>query len=213
MSEQNESKKHINLQKAYNLSSPEDNVDFYRGWAEDYDTDFAGGMDYILPYQVATQFIKFNGKGPVLDVGAGTGLLGIEISKLNKIEMHATDISEEMLLVAEKKGIYSKSIVGDLTKGLPILDNTYNGIVSSGTFTHGHVGPEALFEITRILSKGGLAVLSVNSKHWHSLGFDNVLEMLKETGVVANVTEVRIYGDKCEADTKDDTAYLLTLSA
>ena len=213
MSEQNESKKHINLQKAYNLSSPEDNVDFYRGWAEDYDTDFAGVMDYILPYQVATQFIKLNGKGPVLDVGAGTGLLGIEISKLNKIEMHATDISEEMLLVAEKKGIYSKSIVGDLTKGLPILDNTYNGIVSSGTFTHGHVGPEALFEITRILSKGGLAVLSVNSKHWHSLGFDNVLEMLKETGLVANVTEVRIYGDKCEADTKDDTAYLLTLSA
>jgi len=213
MSEQNETKKHINLQKAYNLSSPEDNVNFYRSWAEDYDTDFAGGMDYILPYQVATQFIKLNGKGPVLDVGAGTGLLGIEISKLSKIEMHATDISEEMLLVAEKKGIYSKSIVGDLTKGLPILDNTYNGIVSSGTFTHGHVGPEALFEITRILSKGGLAVLSVNSKHWHSLGFDDVLEMLKETGLVANVTEVRIYGDKCEADTKDDTAYLLTLSA
>ena len=103
--------------------------------------------------------------------------------------------------------------MGDLTKGLPILDNTYNGIVSSGTFTHGHVGPEALFEITRILSKGGLAVLSVNSEHWHSLGFDDVLEMLKETGLVANVTEVRIYGDKCEADTKDDTAYLLTLSA
>ncbi len=213
MSEQNESNKHINLQKAYNLSSPEDNVDFYRGWAEDYDIDFAGVMDYILPYQVATQFIKLNGKGPVLDVGAGTGLLGIEISKLNKIEMHATDISEEMLSVAEKKDIYSKSIVGDLTKGLPILDNTYNGIVSSGTFTHGHIGPEALFEITRILSKGGLAVLSVNSKHWHSLGFDNVLEILKETGLVANVTEVRIYGDKCEADTKDDTAYLLTLSA
>ena len=204
MSEQNETKKHINLQKAYNLSSPEDNVDFYRSWAEDYDTDFAGGMDYILPYQVVTQFIKFN---------AGKGLLGIEISKRNKIEMHATDISEEMLLVAEKKGIYSKSIVGDLTKGLPIIDNSYNGIVSSGTFTHGHVGPEALFEITRILSKGGLAVLSVNSEHWHSLGFDNVLEMLKETGLVANVTEVRIYGDKCESDTKDDTAYLLTLSA
>ena len=39
MSEQNETKKHINLQKAYNLSSPEDNVDFYRSWAEDYDID------------------------------------------------------------------------------------------------------------------------------------------------------------------------------
>ena len=212
MSEQNESKKHKNLQKAYNLSSPEDNVDFYRSWAEDYDTDFAGGMDYILPCQVATQFIKFNGKGPVLDVGAGTGLLGIEISKLNKIEMHATDISEEMLLVAEKKGIYSKSIVGDLTKGLPILDNTYNGIVSSGTFTHGHVGPEVLFEIKRILSKGGVAVLSVNSKHWHSLGFDATLQTLEASGSKTNVTEVNIYGQKCKSDSKNDTAYLLILS-
>ena len=52
--------------------------------------------------------------------------------------MHATDISEEMLLVAEKKGIYSKSIVGDLTKAF-LLKMSYNGIVSSGTFTHGHV--------------------------------------------------------------------------
>ena len=212
MSEQNETKKHINLQKAYNLSSPEDNVDFYRSWAEDYDTDFAGGMDYILPYQVATQFIKLNGKGPVLDVGAGTGLLGIEISKLSKIEMHATDISEEMLLVAEKKGIYSKSIVGDLTKGLPILDNTYNGIVSSGTFTHGHVGPDVLFEIKRILSKGGIAVLSVNSKHWHSLGFDATLPALEASGSKTNVTEVNIYGQKCKSDSKNDTAYLLILS-
>ena len=156
MSEQNETKKHINLQKAYNLSSPEDNVDFYRSWAEDYDTDFAGGI-HILPYQVATQFIKFNGKGSVLDVGAGTGLLGIEISKRNKIEMHATDISEEMLLVAEKRYLL-KSIVGDLTKGLPIIDNL-QWDCKFRNFTHGHVGPEALFEITRILSKGGLAVL------------------------------------------------------
>ena len=30
----------MNLQKAYNLSSPEDNINFYRGWAEDYDADF-----------------------------------------------------------------------------------------------------------------------------------------------------------------------------
>ena len=74
MSEQNETKKHKSS-KAYNLSSAEDNVDFYRSWAKDYDTDFAVEWT-ILPYQVATQFV--NGKGPVLDVGAGTGLLGIE---------------------------------------------------------------------------------------------------------------------------------------
>ena len=51
---------------------------------------------------MASQFIKLKGRGPVLDIGAGTGLLGIEIQKLKKFEIHATDISEEMLLVAEK---------------------------------------------------------------------------------------------------------------
>ena len=212
MSEKNRSQKQVNLHKAYNLSSPEDNINFYRGWAEDYDADFALGMDYILPYQVASQFIKLKGRGPVLDIGAGTGLLGIEMQKLNKFEIHATDISKEMLLVAEKKGIYSKSIVGDLTKGLPIKDKTYNGIVSSGTFTHGHVGPDVLFEIKRILSKGGIAVLSVNSKHWHSLGFDATIPALEASGSKTNITEVNIYGHKCNSDSKNDTAYLLILS-
>ena len=88
-----------------------------------------------------------------------------------------------------------------------IKDNSYNGIVSSGTFTHGHVGPEVLFEIKRILSKGGVAVLSVNSKHWHSLGFDATLQTLEASGSKTNVTEVNIYGQKCEADSKNDTAY------
>ena len=99
-----------------------------------------------------------------------------------------------------------------MTKGLPIKDNSYNGIVSSGTFTHGHVGPEVLFEIKRILSKGGVAVLSVNSKHWHSLGFDATLQTLEASGSKTNVVEVKIYGHKCKSDSKNDTAYLLILS-
>ena len=53
----------------------------------------------------------------------------------------------------------------------------------------------------------------MNSKHWHSLGFDNVVQILEASGMVVSITEVMIYGDKCEADTKDDTAYLLTLFA
>ena len=99
-----------------------------------------------------------------------------------------------------------------MIKGLPIKDNSYNGIVSSGTFTHGHVGPDVLFEIKRILSKGGIAVLSVNSKHWHRLEFDATLPALEASGSKTNVIEVNIYGHKCKSDSKNDTAYLLILS-
>ena len=47
-----------------------------------------------------------------------------------------------MLDVAQTKGIYRALFAGDLTARLPVDDGTYAGIVSSGTFTNGHVGPE-----------------------------------------------------------------------
>ncbi|MDB3860501.1 class I SAM-dependent methyltransferase [Paracoccaceae bacterium] len=206
---QNLSAEHQNLQKAYNLSSPEDNINFYKEWANEYEQDFAIGMDYILPFQVASLFLKQKVGGPVLDIGAGTGLLGAEIRKQSEIELHATDISAEMLLIAEKKRVYKNNFVGDLSKGLPVGDNSYNGVVSSGTFTHGHLGPEALFEVRRILSKDGLAVVSINSKHWDSLGFDKAQKSLELSGSETSLTKVRIYGDKCKADARNDTAYLL----
>ena len=166
-------------------------------------------MDYILPFQVASLFLKQKVSGPVLDIGAGTGLVGAEIRKQSEIEVHATDISAEMLLIAEKKRVYKNNFVGDLTKGLPVGDNSYNGVVSSGTFTHGHVGPEALLEVRRILSQGGLAVVSINSKHWDSLGFDKAQKSLELSGSETSLTKVRIYGDNCKADARNDTAYLL----
>ena len=58
MCDQNLFTKHQNLQKAYKLSSPEDNMNFYKGWANEYEQDFAIGMDYILPFQVANLFLK-----------------------------------------------------------------------------------------------------------------------------------------------------------
>ena len=60
----------------YNLSSVEDNRKLYAEWAADYGKNFDVKMDYILPSFVARYFLENSGKGPVLDVGAGTGLLG-----------------------------------------------------------------------------------------------------------------------------------------
>ena len=64
------------LKAAYALSSVDDNRRLYARWAKDYDQDFAADMDYMLPRHVAQQFLQHGGAAPVLDVGAGTGLLG-----------------------------------------------------------------------------------------------------------------------------------------
>jgi ubiquinone/menaquinone biosynthesis C-methylase UbiE len=74
-------------------------------------------------------------------------------------EIDAIDISPEMLNIARLKNCYSKIIEADLTKRLLINDNHYGAIVSAGTFTHGHVGPDVLDELLRVTRSGALFFL------------------------------------------------------
>ena len=64
------------LEAAYALQTPDDNRRLYAEWATTYDDEFAVDMDYMLPLHVAEAFASVGGQGPVIDLGAGTGLLG-----------------------------------------------------------------------------------------------------------------------------------------
>ena len=199
------------LQNAYDLKSPDDNVELYSAWAETYDNDFIEDMQYKLHFSVAEEFVLNGGKGLILDVGAGTGALAQALLQKGKFSIEATDISEEMLKVAESKKIYERSFLSDLTKEIPMENDIYDGVVSSGTFTHGHVGPSAMIELVRVTKPGGLVTISVNEKHWIALNFANEVEKLNK--YVRNYTfkKVSIYGEQSTHDHKDDKAIILTI--
>ena len=199
------------LQNAYDLKSPDDNVELYSAWAETYDNDFIEDMQYKLHFFVAEEFVLNGGKGLILDVGAGTGALAQALLQKGKFSIEATDISEEMLKVAESKKIYERSFLSDLTEEIPMENDIYDGVVSSGTFTHGHVGPSAMVELVRVTKPTGLVTISVNEKHWIALNFANEVEKLNK--YVRNYTfkKVSIYGEQSTHDHKDDKAIILTI--
>ena len=64
-----------NLEAAYDLESPEDNIKLYAAWADTYDTGYRASMDYILHRQVGETYHAVGGGPKVLDIGAGTGAL------------------------------------------------------------------------------------------------------------------------------------------
>ena len=169
-----------NLKNAYDLKSPSDNIELYSSWAETYDLDFIDEMQYELHFSVANTFVSNGGRGLILDVGAGTGALAEALLNKAKFKIEATDISKEMLEVAKSKKFYQGSFLSDLTKEIPVDDDHYDGVVSSGTFTHGHVGPNAIHELIRITKPGGLIVISVNEKHWISLDFKSEVEKISK---------------------------------
>lgn len=188
------------LTAALALSGPDATLKLYRDWAESYDGGFARGMEYLLPDHVARAFLAAGGEGPVLDVGAGTGLCaaGLRAGGL-AAEVDALDVSAEMLAQAAGKGLYRALIRADVTRSLP-LPRTYRGVVSSGTFTAGHVGPDAFGPLLDVALPGALFALSVNLRVW-AQGFEDALARLEAEGRIAarQTLEVAVYGQAAAA--------------
>ncbi|WP_435257191.1 class I SAM-dependent DNA methyltransferase [Thioclava sp. FR2] len=195
------------LDEAYALKGPEDCARLYADWAASYDSEFAVNNDYLLPAHVAAAFRTHGGSGPVLDVGAGTGLLAQNLRALGNADpVDALDLSPQMLERASQKGIYDHLIAADITQPLS-LPRLYAGIVSSGTFTHGHVGPDALSNLEQHAAPHALFAVSINAGVFRSMGFDDALDRR------GNVTllEVPIYGPATRDPAHADDRALIAL--
>ena len=189
--------KKIGYDEAYSLKTPDDSIKLYGKWAQTYDKDFASNSNYLSPIKISSFFIKHarNTDTPILDVGAGTGLVGECLFKTGNKKIIGIDISSEMLKKAKSKGCYSSLLEADITKSIPLKSNTIGAVVSAGTFTHGHLGPDVFDELLRITKPGGLFVLSINSKAFIKDGFQEKFSRIKNSISVPLFNEFKVHGD------------------
>ncbi len=139
----------------------------YDEWATGYEADMAhaGYRHPSICTALLTRHLPV-GARPLLDAGAGTGLIGEWLGILGYPEVEALDVSAGMLAVARAKNVYSHLHQLALGRALPFADASYAGIVSAGVFTSGHVGAEGLPELVRICRPGGVIVLTVKLPLW-----------------------------------------------
>lgn len=173
------------LDRAYQITGAESARELYGEWAETYDSAFGAGWGYVAPREIARLLLAEDGDiMPILDIGAGTGQVA---EHLDGRLTDAIDITPEMLAVAERKGLYRTLIVGDLLKPLDIADASYSAVISCGTFTHGHVGPDCFPELLRITRPGGVFCCGTIPPVLDGLGFGSVLATLVATGRISPV--------------------------
>ena len=198
------------LNDAYSVKTPEDNIKLYKVWASSYDDDFAKKNDYRSPVLISNYYDKYSNKNdvPVLDVGAGTGLIAEVMNKKNTIDIDAIDISPEMLESAKSKNCYNKLLEADLTKNLDIDNNYYGAIVSAGTFTHGHIGPNALDELLRVTKPSGLFVITIHSKVYVNQNFEQKFQDINEQITDLTFHEEKAYGNNPDKDHGNDTVFI-----
>jgi predicted TPR repeat methyltransferase len=130
-------------------------------------------------------------RGPVLDLGCGTGLTAAALKARLDVEVDGLDFSEEMLERAAERGIYRRLIRADATRPYPVPDGSYGGVVSSGLFTHAHVGAEALEPALAATRTGGLLAFTVYATIWRRGGFEGTLAELERDGRIDIVAHER----------------------
>lgn len=197
------------LDNAYAIEGQADARRLYDDWAGTYDESFARAWGYVAPRRIAEIFLAEGGAGaqPVLDIGAGTGLVA---EALPGLEIDGIDISPEMLARAGGKGLYRRRIEADLTATLDMADGSYGGFVSSGTFTHGHVGAECLPELLRVARAGALFCCGTRPAVYDAMGFGSALARAVARGQIAPVTfhEIGIY-EGADHDHAADTGLVM----
>ena len=198
------------VNSAYRLSSKEEIEALYEEWATSYDTAFGHAQGYQSPREVALAFVALGGAGPVLDVGAGTGLVAEFLTRVMIGPIDAIDLSAGMLDVARDKCVYRDLVVADVTQTLDAPLDRYNGVVSAGTFTLGHVGPEGLQPLLDVAAKGAVFALSIQKAHFETAGFEGALDALSDQITDLKLREFRIYDDRADDDHRDDIAFLLS---
>ena len=181
------------LDRVYSSDSPDALAEGYDRWASSYDQDMgAGGYRHpTICLALLTRYVPAN-SGPVLDAGAGTGLIGEWLRIVGYEELIALDASEGMLDVARAKNAYDALHHAFLGETLPFADDHFAAVVCAGVFTLGHVGPEGLDDLLRVVRPGGFIVLTVKDKLYED-GFRTHVDALCDAGHCRVVEQTRSY--------------------
>ena len=162
----------------------EELLDVYKKWASIYDKDnddLLGTVSQPNSVQIFHKYIVDKNQ-KIIDVGCGTGLVGLELQKLGYTNFDGIDISKDMIDIAIDRG-YKALFLGNLNDSLPIESDSYDAALCVGVFTHGHVGPGRLKELSRIVKSDGLVCFTINEDVYESYSFDKAMQKLEVENV------------------------------
>jgi len=168
--------------KTLHVSNLDELGDLYKNW-DDYEHDviqLAGYVGHLVTTEVLLRYLD-NTKAKILDAGCGTGLVGNILYNKNYKNIVGVDFSQEMLNRALKKNVYQSLSLVDLTQKLYFEDNIFDAIICAGTFTCGHVGPEALSEMIRITKNRGYISFTVRKQEWEASPYEKIIRDLENS--------------------------------
>jgi predicted TPR repeat methyltransferase len=177
------------LRRAYALNDQTEGAQLYREWASTYDRTMIDGLGYVSPQRLVEVFARSTTRrdGDVLDLGCGTGLIGVQLALHGFTTFDGLDLSQEMMAEADRRSIYRRFLTADLIAPIALPDASYFAAICNGTFTSGHVDATCLDELVRIIKPGGYLACAVHHAVWEASGFAAGFARLENVGVLVPV--------------------------
>jgi predicted TPR repeat methyltransferase len=155
----------------------------YDAWASAYDRDVRN-LGYTTPEHVADAVCRHLDRRNLrlLDVGAGTGLMGEKLYRRGYRHLIGMDASQGMLAQAARKGIYG--LLSRMVLGRPLgyASRAFDGLMASGVFSSGQAPPESLLELRRVVRPGGWIIFSLKWDGVFESAFLPTIQQLEERG-------------------------------
>ncbi len=154
---------------------------YYDEWAETYDATLKN-WDYQAPYEAAATLCEYLKSGDnILDVGCGTGMFAMAMSRHLDCRIEGIDVSAASLEIADKKGKYDCLQRYDLqATPLPITENAFAAVACVGVMTYIEDAADLLADLCRVTRPGGYILFTQRDDRWVEKNFDSLISSFEE---------------------------------
>ena len=175
-------KKTDKVHQVYSAKNQQELAERYDDWAKEYEQDLLP-ENYTGPEPAVEVLCKYVSKdAKILDAGAGTGLVGELLHQRGYKNIEAMDLSLGMLEQARQKNVYTELHQGILGEPLNFATDSFDAIISVGTFTLGHAPSSGFDELIRITKPGGYIIFTIRPDYYENSDFKDKQSALETEG-------------------------------
>ena len=165
-------------------TDPADVAKVYDDWAATYDRDLRSWRYQAPSLTVAALAEAQPSAGKVLDVGCGSGLVGIELRTAGFADITGIDLSSSALELALATGAYEVVRQADVQSGpIPFDDDRFDALVCVGVMTYLPDTTAVVTDFCRVVGQGGSILFTQRQDLWEPRDCQRDLDHLAEAGV------------------------------
>lgn len=155
----------------------------YNQWAKDYEHDLNETFGRLRREPIVDLTLKYVPKNAhILDVGAGTGIMGQWLYNEGYRSLVGIDLSAGMLVEAQKKNVYTALYPMTLGNSLAFSTATFDAVTACGVFTYGHAPSTSFDELIRITKPKGYIIFTLRPDFYEKSDFKHKMTTLESQG-------------------------------